>query len=68
MLALLSWIFRVLVLGKLPPAKPKCLLSSCCESGGSQADAAEYCSLGMCDYHCRRNCECLKKLVADTKS
>jgi len=25
-LALLYWIFRVLVLGKLPPAKPKCLL------------------------------------------
>ena len=59
MLALLSWIFRVLALGKLPPARPKCLLSSCCGSGGS---------LGMCDYHCRYNCECLKKLVAESNN
>ncbi len=68
MLALLSWIFRVLVLGRLPPAKAKCLLLNCMKDGGSQADAAGYCSLGMCDDHCRAHCECLKKLVAEAKS
>ena len=67
-LALLSWIFRVFVLGRLPPAKAKCLLLNCMKDGGSQASAARYCSLGMCDDHCRDHCACLKKLVAEVKS
>lgn len=67
-LALLYWIFRVLVLGKLPPAKAKCLLTNCMKNDGSRTDAAGYCSLGMCDDHCRAHCECLKKLVADTNN
>ncbi len=59
MLRILGLLWHGLIFGRLPPKR--CRLHSCDKAwlGCRREMAADYCANGLCDEHCKYECECL---------